>query len=218
MLPFSELGPWPGKGHIAWRLPFHTSCIPKQLRQFFISIGFLTLLSAQIQAEPSSQELLDTVKGFYTWVQLYEKTISALEPKIINVPNSTRFYLDTTTQQLFINQFLSTGYFSSEFPLAVARYYTRYKNEFEALTQKEFDQYAQDGRGPMMEVEDMDIYFCAQEYEYTSDFINGLKIVKTSFSGDRAVATLESPYKWQTEFHFQRKNNRWLISGYCVYQ
>ncbi|MDD5411865.1 MAG: hypothetical protein PHF31_10700 [Methylobacter sp.] len=131
---------------------------------------------------------------------------------------STRFFLDTTSLHAFTEELMNSQQFSPQFPNAVARYYTKYQKEFEALTQKDFDEYARDGRGPLMDVEDMDIYFCAQEYEYTPKFIDSLKVSKFTVNGDTATAVIESPYKWQTTFHFTKVKGQWLISGYCVYQ
>jgi len=165
-----------------------------------------------------SPHLLSTVKTFYGWVLKNGEVASRLEPKIKNVPDSTRFFLDTSSLKVFTDKFMSSGLFSPGFPNAVTRYYTKYKNEFETLTQNDFDQYAHDGRGPLMDVEDMDIYFCAQEYEYTPEFIAALKVVNSTVNGARATAVIESPYKWQTTFHFSKVKGQWLISGYCVYQ
>ena len=77
---------------------------------------------------------------------------------------------------------------------------------------------AKDGRGPMMDVEDMDIFFCAQEYDYDPKFIQGMRISELSEKSDVTSVVVESPYKWKTRFNFTREDGQWLIVGYCVYQ
>jgi hypothetical protein len=86
------------------------------------------------------------------------------------------------------------------------------------LPQKEFDDLKRDGRGPMMEVEDMDIFFCAQEYEYTPDFVAKMRIKSFQLKGDRAEVVVISPYQWETPFSMVKRDGRWLISRYCVFQ
>ena len=54
---------------------------------------------------------------------------------------------------------------------------------------------AKDGRGPMMDVEDMDIFFCAQEYDYDPKFIQGMRISELSEKSDVTSVVVESPYK-----------------------
>lgn len=183
-----------------------------------IAVSFLLAWPLSSFSAADSQPLLSTVKAFYGWVLKNGDAASHLEPKIVNVSGSTRFFLDTSSLQAFTEKIMSSQLFSPEFPNAVTKYYTKYQKEFEALTQKDFNEYARDGRGPLMDVEDMDIYFCAQEYEYTPKFIDGLKLSKSTFNGVYATAVVESPYKWQTTFHFMKFKGQWLISGYCVYQ
>lgn len=184
------------------------------------SIAFSLLLGWPLSclSAADSQPLLSTVKAFYGWVLKNGDAASRLEPKIVDISGSTHFFLDTSTLQAFTDKFMDSQLFSPQFPNAVARYYTMYQKEFEALTQKEFDELAHDGRGPLMDVEDMDIYFCAQEYEYTPEFIDSLKVSKSTVNGDTATAVVESPYEWKTTFHFMKVKGKWLISGYCVYQ
>jgi hypothetical protein len=184
------------------------------------SIAFSSLLVWPLSSfsAADSQPLLNTVKAFYGWVLKNGEAASRLEPKIVNVSGSTRFFLDTSSLQAFTEKFMNSQLFSPQFPNAVAKYYTKYQKEFEALTQKDFDDLARDGRGPLMDVEDMDIYFCAQEYEYTPKFVDSLKISKSTVNGNTATAVIESPYEWKTTFHFTKVKGKWLISGYCVYQ
>ena len=80
------------------------------------------------------------------------------------------------------------------------------------------DAMARDGRGPLMDVEDMDLFFCAQEYEYAASFADAMKLKSVRISGMRASAVVESPYGWQTPFRFVRDGGSWRISGYCVFR
>ncbi|WP_169741263.1 hypothetical protein [Andreprevotia chitinilytica] len=169
-------------------------------------------------AGTQEQQLLETVRGFYGWaLQNGDQTVK-LEPRIKDIAGSTRFYLDMTTLTPFTARFMQSGYFAADFPDAVARYYRRYDAQFKTLKQAEFDEMARDGRGPQMDVEDMDIFFCAQEYEYKRKFIQGMKIKSASFAASTAQAVIVSPYKWETTFHFRKVGSRWLIAGYCVFE
>lgn len=163
-------------------------------------------------------DVLQTIKGFYLWAIKHGKDAVALEPVIKDVPHSNRFYLDVSSLDRFSKKFLSSGFFSPEFAAAVKKYYEGYKVQFEALPQKEFDDLKRDGRGPMMEVEDMDIFFCAQEYECTPDFVAKMRIKSFQLKGDRAEVVVISPYQWETPFSMVKRDGRWLISRYCVFQ
>jgi hypothetical protein len=142
--------------------------------------------------------------------------VAALEPKIVEVQGSTRFYLDTKTLKPFAERFVASGYFTSDFPRAVERYYKKYEARFAAMS--ELDQMAKDGRGPLLETEDMDLFFCAQEYDYKKDFVDRLKLATVAVHGDKATAEVESTYQWKTKFRFRKVAGRWLIAGYCVYE
>ena len=162
--------------------------------------------------------MLGKVKDFYMWALANHDKVSALEPRIRNVEGSTRFYLDIKTLDEFSHEFMKSGLFSKQFPDAIARYYKKYEAQFNALPQSEFDEMAKDGRGPMMDVEDMDIFFCAQEYDYDPKFIQGMRISELSEKSDVTSVVVESPYKWKTTFNFKNEDGKWLIVGYCVYQ
>lgn len=164
------------------------------------------------------QAALRTIKGFYLWALDHGKEVEALQPVIKDIPQSDRFYLDTANIDKFAKKFLSSGFFAPEFAAAVKKYYERYKAQFEALPQKEFADLKKSGRGPMMEVEDMDIFFCAQEYDYTPDFVAKTAIKSFRLSGDRAEVVVISPYQWETNFSMVKQEGRWLISRYCVFQ
>jgi hypothetical protein len=164
------------------------------------------------------QAALRTIKGFYLWALEHSKEVEALQPVIKDIPQSDRFYLDISNLDGFAKKFLDSGYFSPEFEAAVKEYYERYKAQFEALSEKDFADLKKSGRGPLMEVEDMDIFFCAQEYDYTSDFVAKTAIKSFRLSGDRAEVVVISPYQWETDFSMVKREGRWLISRYCVFQ
>jgi hypothetical protein len=184
------------------------------------SIIFCILLtwSYSVFSDTSNEKLLATVKSFYGWVLTNGHTASELEPKIVNIPGSTRFFLDTTSLQAFSDKLMSSNMFSQDFSNAVKRYYKKYENDFNRLSKNDFDEYESEGGRILMEVQDMDIYFCAQEYDYTPDFVKGQRIVNYKINGNHATAVIESPFKWKTTFNFKQVNGNWLISGYCVFK
>jgi len=161
---------------------------------------------------------LRTIKGFYLWAREHGKEVEVLQPVIKDIPHSDRFYLDTANVDRFAKKFLESGFFAPEFAAAVKKYYERYKTQFEGLPKEEFADLKKYGRGPLMEVEDMDIFFCAQEYDYTPDFVAKMAIKSFQLSGDRAEVVVISPYQWETNFSMVKREGRWLISRYCVFQ
>jgi hypothetical protein len=161
---------------------------------------------------------MSTIKGFYLWALEQGKEVEALQPVIKDIPHSDRFYLDTLNLDRFAKKFLDSGFFAPEFEPAVKKYYERYRAQFKALPQQEFADLKKYGRGPLMEVEDMDIFFCAQEYDYTPDFVAKTAIKSFRLSGDRAEVVVISPYQWETNFSMVKREGRWLISRYCVFQ
>lgn len=182
-------------------------------------IGLALVFTAPVSAQPAlQQQLLETVQGFYSWTLTHGKATAALAPTIKDQAGGPKFYLDTTTLKPFTESFLASGYFSPQFAQAVERYYTHYQRQFSAMRMQEFKQIAKDGRGPLMEVEDMDLFFCAQEYDYTPEFIQSLKVSAFSQQGDSAKLEVESSYQWKTEFIFQQQQGKWLITGYCVFK
>ncbi len=180
----------------------------------------LCLLAAApaMAARTDEQQMLDTVREFYGWSLANGKRVLKLEPRLQDVTGTTRFQLDVSTLQPFIAQFMRSGFFAPGFSDAMARYYLRHKIGFEGLDQTAFDQMARDGRGPMMKTEDMDIFFCAQEYRYQQKFIDGMRIKSALVSGDTATAIVVSPLHWETSFDFVKVNGRWRIAGYCVFR
>lgn len=187
------------------------------MRFFSYFLLSLTLAACQLQ-ENDADQLLTTVKKFYTWVLVNGEATQALAPKIVVIPNSTRFQLETSTLASFNQKMLSSGVFAPSFPSKVEQYYAKHQAAFAKLPQQEFDKMAKLGRGPMMEVEDMDMFFCAQEYDNTPEFIEKLTVKEFSFNGNTATAVIESTYGWPTTFYFEKINNAWLISGYCVFE
>ncbi|WAC07613.1 MAG: hypothetical protein OS130_15615 [Thermodesulfobacteriota bacterium] len=186
--------------------------------KIMVVVGVLLVCFSAFADVATAKVLLARVKDFYMWVLANHAKVSALEPRIRNVEGSTRFYLDMKTLDEFSREFMKSGLFSKQFPEAIARYYKKYEAQFNALPQSEFDELAKDGRGPMMEVEDMDIFFCAQEYEYDPEFIQGMRISELSEKAGVTSVVVESSYKWKTTFDFKQEDGRWLIVGYCVYQ
>jgi hypothetical protein len=186
---------------------------------------FFTLFSSTVYAQtaeplidPESSAILDRVKAFYTWALTNGHSAQSLEPRIKNVKGNAKFYLDVSTLNAFSAAFMRSGDFSDDFPSKVEKYYVRYKKEFNGYSQLKFAQIKKDGRGPLMETEDMDILFCAQEYEYAQPFIDQMKLADINISGKSATATVMSPYNWKTEFQFRKVGSRWLISAYCQYK
>jgi hypothetical protein len=189
------------------------------------ALFFFTLLSSSAfaqTAEPvtdsESAAILARVKAFYTWTLSNSRSVLALEPHIKNVKGSPRFYLEASTLNAFSAAFMESGDFSGDFQSKVEQYYGRYKKKFSGYSQKQFAQIKKDGRGPLMETEDMDIFFCAQEYEYAPSFIDQMKLADLKINGKTASATVVSPYDWKTEFQFKKSGTRWLISAYCQYK
>lgn len=168
--------------------------------------------------DPADQALLDTVRGFYSWVLEHGQETAQLEPHIKTVPGTNRLYLDLSSLDSFTEAFMGSGYFAADFPKAVAAYYRKHQAKIAAHSQAEFDEMAQDGRELLMETEDTDVFFCAQEYEYRPQFIQGMRIKNSWLEGATAAAVVISPAKWETTIHFVKARERWLISGYCVYR
>lgn len=185
-----------------------------------IALILALLSNATIASATSSDELalMARVQGFYGWALKNSKQVSALQPQIKDIPGSKKFQLDTKNLKAFSGKLMASGYFAPDFPAALERYYGKYQQQFKTYTDADFAQMAKDGRGPLMETEDMDIFFCAQEYEYKLSFIEKIKAKTIKLDGDRASVTVVSPYQWETEFKFVKVGQRWLIAGYCVFQ
>jgi len=190
----------------------------KMMVKIIVVVVVLLFCSSVYANAETAKLLLGKVKDFYMWALANHDKVSALEPRIRNVEGSTRFYLDIKTLDEFSHEFMKSGLFSKQFPDAIARYYKNYEAQFNALPQSEFDEMAKDGRGPMMDVEDMDISFCAQDYDYDPKFFQGMRISELSEKSDVTSVVVESPYKWKTTFNFKNEDGKWLIVGYCVYQ
>lgn len=168
--------------------------------------------------DTESAAILDRIKAFYTWALTNSQSVMALEPRIKNMKGNAKFYLDVSTLNAFSNAFMKSGDFSDDFPPKLEKYYGSYKEKFGKYTPGDFAKIKKDGRGPLMETEDMDIFFCAQEYEYAQPFIDDMKLADIKITGATAAATVVSPYNWKTEFRLKKAGTRWLISGYCQYK
>ncbi|MFZ6760773.1 hypothetical protein ACO0K9_26500 [Undibacterium sp. Ji50W] len=183
-----------------------------------IALG-LSLNAAPVSASTTDEQaLMARVQGFYGWVLKNGTQVGKLQPAIKDIPGSNTFQLDTKNIQAFSGKFMASGFFAPEFPSAIEHYYDKYQQQFAAYTPAEFAQMAKDGRGPLMESEDMDIFFCAQEYEYKKSFISKMKAKTVKLDGDKASIVVVSPYQWETGFRFARINKQWMITGYCVFQ
>ncbi len=182
-------------------------------------LALLALSPLPTQAEPDeAARILAAIKDFYRWVLADGKHIVSLQPKIVEEENSSRFHLDMSTLPPFSNAFMASGFFTADFPAALERYYSKYQREFAQYPQQEFDEIAKYGRGPMMDVEDMDIFFCAQEYDYTAEFVDALTLKNIEIKGDSAQVSVVSTYQWETPFTLEKIDGQWRIAGYCVYE
>jgi hypothetical protein len=193
----------------------------QRLITIFLVLAVATAGAAETRSQASTDvrdACFATIKSFYFWVLKNGEAADALQPEIEDVKGTTHFRLNLDTLPQFSAAFMQSGLFTREFPRKVEKYYTTYRDEFSAIPQDEFDQIARDGRGPMMETEDMDIFFCAQEYEYKQDFVDRFRIASFRSHDDTATMTVESPYGWKTDFDLTHEGSRWLISGYCVFR
>ncbi len=186
-------------------------------KTFFIA-ALLCFFSNVATSEDYESESLNLIKNFYMWVIENESEVSKLEPTIVDIPGSTRFFLDTASLPKFASAFLESGYFSKKFQTSLEAYYIKYRNEFNAYPQKEFDDLAKYGRGPLMEAEDMDIYFCAQEYEYKPEFVEAMKVKSITKKGNDLIVSVISPYDWVNVFKLTNENGKLLISGFCLFE
>lgn len=189
----------------------------KSLALIICHLLLMCAASVATAGDNHEKEILSTVQKFYYWVLKNDKAVSALEPRIVDDKNSNRFHLDIATLPNFSQAFVDSGLFTGDFKEKVSAYYMKYKVDIDKYPQKDFDEVAAGGRGPQMEVEDMDIFFCAQEYEYDKKFIDAMKIDSLTLRGNKAEAVIVSPYEWKTTFQMVNENGKWLISGYCVY-
>ena len=81
---------------------------------FFIA-ALLCCFSNVATSEDYETESLSLIKNFYMWVIENESEVSKLEPTIVDIPGSTRFFLDTASLPKFASAFLKSGYFSKKF-------------------------------------------------------------------------------------------------------
>ena len=187
---------------------------------FFLTAALLPLCATTAAATDThaEQQLLDTVHSFYGWVLQNGEATAKLQPRVSEVPGSNRLRLDASTLPAFTAKFMDSGYFAPGYPAAVTRYYAKQRSGLKSLTPEDLDKLARGGRGPMMETENMDIFFCAQEYEYTASYVQQMKIKSSKITGSKAIALVESSMGWETTFRFAKVKNSWRIAGYCVYE
>lgn len=170
-------------------------------------------------AEPSTdRDLLRVVHGFYGWVLRDGEAVNRLQPTVKQIPGTNRLNLDTSTLPKFISKFMHSGYFADSFPNAVNRYYENERAKLDALSDEDLARLAKDGRGPMMDTENIDIFFCAQEYEYKRTFVRQLRVASAQVSAAEATAIIVSPLGSETKFRLTKVKGNWRIAGYCVYQ
>jgi hypothetical protein len=188
------------------------------MRSIVFALVAFFLIPCSAAPASTKQELHAVVQNFYSWVLANGHAVQKLQPKIMQASGSVRLAIDMSTLPAYSARMMRSGSFSADFPQAVQRYYAAEQAKLDAISQEEFEQIARDGRGPMMDAEDMDVFFCAQEYEYKKSFVRKLRIALSQINGSEATATVVSPLGWQTQFKFTKASGRWLIAGYCVYQ
>jgi len=169
-------------------------------------------------AGTAEQDLLNVVRGFYGWVLRNGDAVNRLQPTITSEAGTNRLTIDMSNMPQFTSRFMGSGYFATSFSESIRRYYAGEQTKLDALSKDELDQLAKDGRGPLMDTENMDIFFCAQEYEYDKAFVQKLRIASSTISANHATAIVISPLDWKTTFNFTKVKGRWRIAGYCVYQ
>lgn len=190
------------------------------LNKVFALLLLVSVAACAHTAGDKSQEeaLLQTVTGFYGWVLKNGKDAQRFEPRITQVPGSTRLYLDQSTLDKYSDALKSSGYFAPEFRSNVAGFYAKSADELSRYSQQEFDEMAKDGRGPLIDSEDIDVFFCSQEAEYTPDYVAGTRLHQYRINGETATAVIVTPDQWKTNFSFRKIKGNWRISGYCLYK
>jgi len=190
------------------------------LNKVFALLLLVSVAACAHAAGDKSQEeaLLQTVTGFYGWGLNNGKDALRFEPRITHVPGSTRLYLDQSTLGQYSDALISSGYFAPEFRSNVAGFYAKSADELSKYSQREFDEMARDGRGPLIDSEDIDVFFCSQEAEYTSDYVAGTRLQLYRINGEMATAVVVMPDQSKTDFSFRKIKGIWQISGYCLYK
>jgi len=163
------------------------------------------------------EALLQTVKGFYGWVLENGKNAQRFEPRITQLKGCTRLFLDQSKLGQYSDALMSSGFFAPEFRSHVAGFYAKSERELSKYSKEEFDEMARDGRGPLIDSEDIDVFFCSQEAEYTPSYIADTRLQQFSINGETATAVVETPDQWKTNFSFRKIKGIWKISGYCLY-
>jgi hypothetical protein len=176
------------------------------------------LAAAAAEAAPSTFAPRDVVRRFYEWVLPNGERVRGLEPKVSWAPDTRQLSLDTGTLPEFVAAFMDSGLFAPEFAEVLSGYYRNHAAAIASTPPDLRDAYATHGRDILLETEDMDIFFCAQEAQYNRQFIRRMKLRTLRADSTLAVVRSTSPYGWMTEFALRRVADHWLITSYCVFR
>ena len=181
--------------------------------------GVVLLLAAQSGgAAPGGDTPSRVVRRFYEWTLRNGEQVRRLEPRVSWDPENRRLALDTTTLPEFVAAFMDSGLFAPEFATILSGYYRNHGEVIAATPPDLLDTYATHGRDILLETEDMDIFFCAQEMQYTTTFIRRMTLRTVHADADRTDVRSTSTYGWKTDFTLRRVDGRWRIAGYCVFR
>jgi len=163
--------------------------------------------------------LVQTIHDFYGWVLAHGiETRRRLEPHIVQVEGSSRLRLDMSSLEAYSSALMTCGCFAPEFPDRIASFYHRSAEQLKNYSLAEFDEMAREGRGPLIDSEDIDVFFCSQEAKYTDSYASDARVATCKIEGNTATAEVITPDSWKTTFGFRRIGDKWLISGYCLYR
>ena len=181
--------------------------------------GIVLLLAAHSGgAAPGGDTPSRVVRRFYEWTLRNGEQVRRLEPRVSWDPENRRLALDSTTLPEFVAAFMDSGLFAPEFATVLSGYYRTHAEHIAATPPDLLDAYATHGRDILLETEDMDIFFCAQEAQYTPQFVRRMKLRTIRADSTLAVIRSTSSYGWTTEFALRRVADHWLITGYCVFR
>lgn len=184
-------------------------------------IALMLALAVNTPAEATNSEgaaLLQTVQQFYGWVLKHGQETRRFEPRVMQETGSTRLYLNQSSLDQYSDALMASGFFAPEFRSRVAGFYARSALELNKYSQSEFDEMAQDGRGPLIDSEDIDVFFCSQEAEYSRAYASGARLNSYKIKDDTATAVIITPDQWKTTFTFRKLKIGWRISGFCLYK
>jgi hypothetical protein len=179
-------------------------------------VGVLTVV-AIAEATPTPVSAKGVVRRFYAWTLDNGQRVRRLEPKVSWDPATRELALGTATLPDFVGAFMDSGLFAPEFAGVLAGYYQNHAAAIAATPPDLLEAYAMHGRDILLETEDMDIFFCAQESEYTPSFIRQMKLIATRATPEAVTIRSISTYEWKTDFTLRKLGDQWLITGYCVF-